>query len=365
MKTPVGSSAGSAFDENREFNDHLDAVGTFRFEGYDYESAPSRVLFEYDPEAYAAMRNQWEAERREELLGIARGVLDARRTNAERFSELAARATAGAVIPFVGAGLSMPCGNPGWKQYLFQLAEEGFASPDEIQTLVDAAQYEEAAELVLKSMGENGFSAHVRGRFTTGITLRGAVRLLPDLASAAVLTTNFDQVIELVFQEAEGARIETVIGTQHRALMQDLANRRRILVKLHGDAHDPHSRVLTLTEYRRAYGETEFAFLRPLPDALRLIYQTRCLLFLGCSLDNDRTMQLFKFLADQQSGQDPPAHYAFLEQPDDQAVLRDRERFLSERHILPIWYPNPDEDHRAVESLLTMLIEARSGREIV
>lgn len=363
MSTPAGPSADRAFDENREFNDHLDAVGTFRFEGYDYAPAPSEVLYDYDPGAYVDMLNQWKTERREELIGIARGVLDARRTNAERFSELAARATTGAVIPFVGAGLSMPCGNPGWKQYLFQLAEEGYASVDEIQALVEEAKYEEAAELVLESMGENGFSAHVRGRFTTGVTLRGAVQLLPGLAPDAVLTTNFDHVIELVFQEAERQKIETVIGTQHRGLMQDLAHRKRILVKLHGDAHDPHSRVLTLTEYQRAYGETAFVFLRPLPDAIRLIFLTRCLLFLGCSLDNDRTMQLFKYLADEQNGQDPPSHYAILEQPDDPAVLRARERFLSERHILPIWYPNPDDDHRAVEGLLTLLAEIRSGRE--
>lgn len=351
------------FDRNQEFNDHLDAVGTFRFEGYDYESAPSEVLYQYDPGAYVNFLNQWEGERRAELISIARSVLDARRTNAERFAELTERTARGAVIPFVGAGLSVPCGNPGWKQYLFQLAEEGYASPAEIARLTGEGQYEEAADLVLEIMGEHGFSAHVRGRFTTGVTLHGAVRLLPDIATDAILTSNFDQVIELVFQQSGEIRIEVAVGTQHRTIIQDLADRKRILVKLHGNAHDPDSRVLTLGEYRRAYGENGFAFTQPLPEALRLIFQTRCLLFLGCSLDSDRMMQLFKCISEQQNGQNLPSHYAFLEQPEDPTTLQLRERFVSERHILPIWYANEDGDHKAVEALLTLLLDVKMGHE--
>jgi|GEM_PF-5996341 hypothetical protein len=71
-------------------------------------------------------------------------------------------------------------------------------------------------------------------------------------------------------------------------------------------------------------------------------------------------MRLFKALGDARRGRDLPSRPAILEEPDDRDECKRRERFLTDRHILPIWYPNSDGTHRAVEALLTHLAEAKA-----
>ena len=57
------------------------------------------------------------------------------------------------VIPFVGAGLSIPLGFPGWTDFLLAEAESA-GIRDKVQKLIDNGQYEEAAELLLDELGK-------------------------------------------------------------------------------------------------------------------------------------------------------------------------------------------------------------------
>ena len=62
------------------------------------------------------------------------------------------------VIPFVGAGLSMPFGFPGWTNFLLSEAESA-GIKDEVQEFIDAGKYEEAAERLMNGLGELDLSA--------------------------------------------------------------------------------------------------------------------------------------------------------------------------------------------------------------
>jgi hypothetical protein len=109
------------------------------------------------------------------------------------------------LLPFVGAGLSMPMGFPSWHGFLTTLANE-CGKTVEIAALLGEGKYEEAAETVEQGLGPAIFNkrvAHTFGeRKSKDCTLQGPVLALPDLADGAVVTTNFDRILERVFTEA-------------------------------------------------------------------------------------------------------------------------------------------------------------------
>ena len=121
--------------------------------------------------------------------------------------------------------------------------------------------------------------------------------------------------------------LDVIISVGYRRLATPTE---RFLLKLHGDRTKPISRVLTPTEYDRAYGPSGLV-----RSELTLVYQHNHLLFLGCSLGADRTVQVIGEVA----VNDPhmPRHYAFLADPLDDGCRITREHFLVSRNIYPIW----------------------------
>ncbi|NUQ79191.1 MAG: SIR2 family protein [Polyangiaceae bacterium] len=95
---------------------------------------------------------------------------------------------------------------------------------------------------------------------------------------------------------------------------------------------------------------------QPLPSALRRIFSSATVLFLGCSLNTDRTLRVFRHVVGQPA---LPAHYAIIEAPADEGVLRARRRMLGEHRIVPIWYPSGR--HEAVETFVRALAAARAS----
>ena len=53
------------------------------------------------------------------------------------------------------------------------------------------------------------------------------------------------------------------------------------------------------------------------------------MLFLGCSLENDRTMQLFKTIMKQEDERKIPRHYAFLSSPEKLEDLIEKEKLVN------------------------------------
>lgn len=352
------------FDDNPDFNDYLDEIGTFEFEGYDgYDFPPSRALYDHDSWAYVSMFSAWEAQRTGELLDQARYVLTIRR-NRKHFARLCALIETQSITPFIGAGLSIPCGCPGWTDYLHDLASNGYGDPVDVERrLREQGDYETVASELEEAMGITGFDGDVVATYTTELSLRGAMLLLPALTDGFLITTNFDPIIERSFERREGFKIESIIGPRSTNILTTIADNKRVLFKLHGDAEDRSSRVLTLREYHEAYGQDGLDFDLPLPSALKAIFSTRHLLFLGCSLGPDRTLGLFHHVASSASGQDLPHHFAIVEQPEEDEKIIEREHFLTERHIMPIWYPYGD--HDSVLALMTLLVMIKEGNIVL
>lgn len=312
----------------------------------------SEVLFSVDRDAYLAKYDDYEIDRVDKLRKRAEKCLDGRNGQRQRFERLVDAARRDAVVPFVGAGLTIPCGMKGWQAFLYHLADESLTDRATVEAHVNAGEYEEAAELLCVRMGDRWFSEQIQTEFGRIVEAKGAVRLLPRLTRTCLVTTNFDQVIESVFRE-HGTSLDRAIGSNaedfHRALVKNQA----YLLKVHGDVDRAQDRVLTFTHYKAAYGDGSVDFTRPLPKALKRAFTAKVLLFLGCSLGPDRTMRLFNQIIT--SDDLPDQHYAVLEAPKEDVERVSRERTLMDHGIIPLWYPNGEHQH--VEALVQMLVE--------
>jgi tetratricopeptide (TPR) repeat protein len=262
------------------------------------------------------------------------------------------------VVPFVGAGLSIPCGMPGWAEFLTSSATAE-ARPRVVIELERAA-FEEAAQLVAESLGTRAFHDRLETVFhVLEGPPSGPVLRLPAITRGPVLTTNIDRVLERVFENAGRPFAECVWGAKPDMLGRALHSDSRYLIKIHGDALDRSDRILTLDEYEQHYGgrqASEIDLSLPLPQVLEQAFASRTLLFVGCSLGADRTVAQLRRVA-RRAG--TPTHYAICEAPAVPDRASARARFLSEHNIRPLWFQASE--YGAVDVYLAELARSMTG----
>ncbi|MEO7049005.1 MAG: hypothetical protein ABI091_27120, partial [Ferruginibacter sp.] len=81
-------------------------------------------------------------------------------------------------------------------------------------------------------------------------------------------------------------------------------------------------------------------------------YRTSSLLFLGSSLNRDRTMEVFQAVKDTLGDIDRPPHFSLESMPDYEAELTSRNAYLLSFGITPIWFPNGSYDY--IEQILRL-----------
>ncbi len=269
------------------------------------------------------------------------------------------------VLPFVGAGLSIPFGFRSWRDFLLGMAQTSELQ-QKISERISRGEYEEAAQELLEALGDLDFRDALAMEFgeqkLNAASLKGAVSYLPRLASGPVITTNFDRVLEKVFEDS-GARFEERIwGGRVRIAQKAVTQNKRYLLKLHGDVEDDVDRVLTLNEYEKNYGfannTSQIDFNKPLPRLLQMLLTNRPVLFLGCSLHYDRIVKFIQALGGSEAGL---LHYAVLEHPGEADFFKMNQTF-SGYGIRRIWYPKGQ--HESVELILEYLSTAISEQPL-
>ncbi|RKG68587.1 SIR2 family protein [Corallococcus sp. CA054B] len=342
------------YDDHPDFNAELDADGAITIAGAVFSR--SRILFDLEQETYRLALMDWQRqrqeERREELRTKVQDTLTLR-ANDTRFKELVKVARNGGLVPFVGAGITKPCKMPMWTEFLILAGIQVGCDAVVTKQRLSLGEYEEVAEELVTKMGPNWFNEHVERTFCQDTPLTGPVLHIPRITDGCVITTNFDDVLERAFTQFGNPFTEKIIGKSQTGFRKALMEKRRYLLKIHGDAKDRRGRVLTIAEYNDAYGGASIDFTRELPKNLKTAFTYSTLLFLGCSLETDRTLKLFKQVVNDEGTDDLARHYAILELP---AVnVEERERFLTEHHIFPIWFPPKRFD--VAEALVALLAE--------
>jgi SIR2-like domain len=262
------------------------------------------------------------------------------------------------VIPFIGAGMSHDYGAPMWGDFL-ELAAVTDEDKGEVKRLVKDGEYEEAAQFL--DAGPHG--AHFRALVTERLDVAvaperrtaGPLSLLPLLTKGPVITTNFDRVLEAFYEAAERpfAGDAWIAGRQQPLRILDaIQQNRHVLIKLHGDVRDALTFTFTALEYDESYGSLERGTRGVLTDLGNVIYTNRPLLFLGCSLEKDRTLTVLQQVASQNRFL---KHYAVLAAPKTLPELETRRDELKRSGIVPLWFMPGQFDEIAV--LLDRLVE--------
>ena len=294
--------------------------------------------------------DDWLAEYKERQIELADEILD-RFELQDRFRRLTEAHRARTVMPFIGAGLSIPSGYAGWTNFLRKQRRQTEITEAQLEALLAAGEYEVAAQQIADAQGA-AFNEAVDSTFGCTRDLCGPIELLPYIFPDSVVTTNFDNSLDRVYHNAAKPFTEKLTGADSNEIRRMMLAEARILLMLHGKATSGRGRILTQEEYNRHYtnGVTIASTIHALCDS-------RNLLFLGCSLTVDRTLSAIKTRVQQVGHEGLPKHYAFLQEPKTDEMRFQRQRELADCHIYPIWYP-ADTHNESIEALLVKLHEA-------
>jgi hypothetical protein len=258
------------------------------------------------------------------------------------------------VIPFLGAGISAPFKYRQWGAFLSGTAREqlGGVRKAAVDEAVAAENYFAAAALLSEYLGEREFQRLIAEEFSdsrlrTADLQSGTLGYLPLLTAGPVITTNFDRVAEHVF-ERQKLVLEKVYGANPDQVVPSIQQNRLMLWKIHGDRDDARTRVFSEAEYQTHY--------KLLPGLLTIAFLNRPALFIGCSLDKDRTTEV---LEDVRKSHPGTPHFAFLQIPESDEEFDARTDALRKMGVLPIWYRKGQ--FAEIEEHLADLVQGISG----
>lgn len=319
-------------------------------------SNPSKAFFAGDREAYEQALQAYRAERRREVLsrdyfvetyGEADGLHWFER-NEQRFDQLVECLAAQEVVPFIGAGISVAGGFPTWADHLRQQGRTAGVPPEQVDAWLAQGQYEEVIAHIEQKHGREVFAQEIRDVFGKRGSIQDITLRISELFSDTLITTNYDRLLEQVFDTGGASRVQVINGV---TAMEQPDPKKVTIIKIHGDFKDPVHCILAKAQYDAAYGEAALDLHRPIPKMLGGYYSNNSLLFIGCSLRNDRTLQVFQATKVAAGDFLFPQHFAFEQAPEQIDGLIARNSELSRLGITAIWYPKGQ--HEKVEALLS------------
>ena len=356
----VEEALQAAYESNRDFNEALDGEEPQSFKGlkdpdHTYRYTQSEILYWADRNAYLDELDHWDGRREVERHLIASEFIKNSDQSAV-FLDLIDAIRLGRIAPFIGAGLSKACDYPIWGEALNKLATKLESLLDQdISPLIKQYDYLKAAQ-VLHSAAAEQVNHFIKTEFRQRNTaIKGPALLLPELSKGCIVTTNFDTIIEDIFSQRHQPLDGYMYGMQPgNNFVQRLLRGERCILKLHGDARQENTYVFTEQQYALAYGEP-LSFQNQLPRALRQIFISNSLLFLGCSLEQDKTLELFRSVVEEGSFEIPD-HFALLNNPANQEEKAKKEARLLKLKIRPLWYETSEYDHSLLEQVLKLAI---------
>lgn len=260
------------------------------------------------------------------------------------------------MVPFVGAGLTCFVYNT-WPNVLKNLSEKVTNSKNKktINLLIRNGELEKAAQCLEEFRGPANLARDIANYFSPDKfdkkcheLKEEAIYLFPLVFSDLVLTTNFDSGLEITYQTWE-RKFQNILHPGHSELLRQLLRNTagNNLFKFHGNVNGKNieydSLVFTLKQYDQHYREDS-----DLVKELKNCLEKKVMFFLGCSLKEDRTMEVLENII-----QKGDYHYTIIgckKSERDDKVL-----YLEKKHIRAILYE--DNRHEAVKVILEQLLK--------
>lgn len=344
------------YEHFADFNEWLDGEEGLAAQaayGVDDLPQPSKALFSGDRSGYEEAFREFRKERRHEALGEACfqeqfGDDHWFQRNVDHFIQLVELMYAGAVVPFVGAGISASGGFSTWKDHLRRQGKTAHIASERIEELLASGAYETILEEIEAVRGRDVFINEIRDEFSRNLNIPDVVWRISELFADTVITTNYDRLIEQAYDTGEAGKVQVINGLN--ALEKPDPNKITV-IKLHGDIQNPKRCILSKNQYDEAYGNGSLNMHKPIPKLLAYHYKNSSLLFLGCSLRNDRTVHVFKTIKEGMGEEEETKQHFSIEQaPDSLEEIAQRNAELAKLGITPIWFEK--ERYELVESIL-------------
>lgn len=264
------------------------------------------------------------------------------------------------LVPFVGSGLSLQPdvkGNfPSWLGLYERMIDACLETPGALtEELLRDRRRRGAHELTSdtflleldqfkEGLGEAAYHRFVADVFRPRNAAPGrAHRALIHLNAPAIITTNYDQLIERADSDR---KLAGYTWRDAGGALSDLHSEREVLFKVHGCASDARTIVLTRREYDLAKGDQVYQ------QVMRLILARYTLLFVGYGLTDPWDLD-YAFNAHASLGAGARVHFALVRDPPRGAVEQLRKKW----NIVAIPYP----DHQDVAGFLECLTEVHEG----
>jgi NAD-dependent SIR2 family protein deacetylase len=335
------------FEYYVDFNEWLDsddAAAVREANKVDGISVPSKAFFAGDKEAYDQVFQEYRETRRNEVLN-ERYLCDQFsddhwfQRNLDHFDQLVGRLEDGDVVPFIGAGLSVAGGFPTWENHLRTQGRTAGIDPAHTEALLASGHYETVIEEIEARRSRDVFIQEIRDVFSRTGQLTDTTLLITELFPDTVITTNYDRLIEQAFDTGAVNAFQVINGME---ALEEPATDRVSIIKLHGDVRTPVTCILSKNQYNQAYGNDIIDMSLPIPKLLEYYYKNSSLLFVGCSLNSDRTVQAFRAIKqsiEQRLGDIViPQHFSIEQAPESEDELRDRNEYLCRLGITGIWF---------------------------
>ena len=344
---------------NAEFHQALNGESPISFrglttmqdEGNEYLLDPSDILFWHDPTAYLDEFGRWKGQ---EILDRHSAIKDYLHESDQinifnRFVDVLRKKR---VAPFVGAGISRPYKYPLWGELIEYIVKKlesqsisdqkagkpANTSLQQVKDLILNRDYLTAVQKLYehnKVIVDNIINTKFDG--AENKNLKGIIELIPLLTDGCVITTNFDKLLERVFEEKSRPFQGFMHGIQqHSGFASQLVQGSRCILKLHGTFEVNETYIFSKQQYDDAYGCDCLDYTKPLAKVLRQIFISHSLVFIGCSLELDRTLELFLDVVNSNVF-DIPNHFAFFPEFESDNNL-EKETLISSVGIKPIWY---------------------------
>lgn len=182
------------------------------------------------------------------------------------------------VVLFIGAGLSIGAGLPGWADLIRPLARAVGARWPADEASLTSDHLLSAAQHYENQRGRHALIQHLRGVLdTTGIQPTPVHQLIASLPVRVIFTTNYDDLIERALREA-GQRPNVIVSTPELAFWSEEHIQ---VIKLCGDLQRPENIVITQRDFN-----IYFATRPRLAERLRTTLEIKTALFLGYSLQD-------------------------------------------------------------------------------
>jgi len=201
----------------------------------------------------------------------------------------------GNCVVFVGAGLSLGAGLPGWPDLLRRMVDwaekhsKDMSDRAQLEELIEDGELLLVAEEMRERLGEDDFQEFMNEVFCApDLKLTDVHKLLPGIPFAAVLTSNYDNLLESAYATANGKIPTTFTQKDYPKLARALRKRDFYVLKVHGTIDRIETVILGINDYREVmYNNKAYR------DYLTALFSTKTVLFLGFALtDPDLLMFL-------------------------------------------------------------------------